>query len=570
MNPRRVIAATLLARLLVVAIVALPAMHAAVAGLAPALNAQAWSDLASTPGVARAWVTSVATSLAATSIAALFAWALAARWLQPVGDAAHRHADVRRAQAWLGPMLAMPHAAFAIGLMLLLAPAGWLARVLAWPLGWSAPPQTGVLIDSPLALIVVLVLKELPFLLWNVLASMRRPDVQALLVATDRQAALLGHGPSRRWWLVHAPMHASRLAWPLLAVLGYGLAVVDVPLVTGPTLPPPLAVQSWQDIVDPDPARQAAGAAGAWLLAGTLLAVGAGFSVLAPSIGRALAAWAARGVADVGATGGADHPHASTPRTARLARGRAGWITVVTAYAAVGLALLVASFSGPWPFPSLLPQAWTTGAWVLAFEGAPRIGYSFAMAAAAACAGVALAATWLAATPRSWDRLAIVVAMATVLLPSLLVSLGFYNLALRLRLDATHLGLLWSHLLFACAYALLVLAGPWRGLDRRWFDTAKLLGHGPWSRLTRVRLPLLRAPLAAAWAVAFAVSIAQFLPTQLVGAGRLTTLATETVTLAASGQRSTAAATALVLALLPCAVFVIVASGRTEPRGSDA
>ena len=62
----------------------------------------------------------------------------------------------------------------------------------------------------------------------------------------------------------------------------------------------------------------------------------------------------------------------------------------------------------------------------------------------------------------------------------------------------------------------------------------------------------------------FAVSVAQFLPTQLIGAGRITTLATEAVTLASAGQRSVAAATALLLAVLPCIVFVLAARMRMD------
>jgi putative thiamine transport system permease protein len=166
--------------------------------------------------------------------------------------------------------------------------------------------------------------------------------------------------------------------------------------------------------------------------------------------------------------------------------------------------------------------------------------------------------------PARWDRTCVAAAMSTVLLPQLLLAIGLYELALRARLDATHVGLLWATLLFAAAYALLVLVGPWRALDRRLIDTARLLGHGPWSRLVRVQLPLMRVPLAAAWAVAFAVAIAQYLPTQLIGAGRITTLATEAVTLASAGQRSVAAATALLLAVLPCVAFVLAARGRVE------
>jgi putative thiamine transport system permease protein len=549
-----------LVRAVVFTLLALPILYAVLASAAPALNARAWAEALATPGVFRAWATSAFVAATSTLIAAALAWHLAQRWVQPKPrrSAGHERAS-GLAQAWLGPMLAIPHAAFAVGVMVLLAPAGVVARVLGQLLGWNSPPDSGLLVDSPLALVAVLVLKELPFLLWNALSMLRRPDVQVALTAADRQAALLGHSPARRWWLVHAPMHARKLAWPVLAVLAYGLAVVDVPLVTGPTLPPPMAVLAWEAIADADPARQAAGAALAWMLAASLV----GIAIVLAGAAR----WVERGAAHLATRGPAAHARMEPRHAASLSNlrgGGAAWNALLLAYAAVGTALALASVAGPWPFPGLAPQVWTLDAWQRALTGASRIVDSFLLAGAAATLGVLLTTAWLAATPARWDRPSIAAAMSTVLLPQLLLAIGLYELALRARLDATHAGLLWATLLFAAAYALLVLAGPWRALDRRLIDTARLLGHGPWSRLVRVQLPLMRAPLAAAWAVAFAVAIAQYLPTQLIGAGRITTLATEAVTLASAGQRSVAAATALLLAVLPCVAFVLAARGRVE------
>ena len=66
--------------------------------------------------------------------------------------------------------------------------------------------------------------------------------------------------------------------------------------------------------------------------------------------------------------------------------------------------------------------------------------------------------------------------------------------------------------------------------------------------------------MAAALAVGFAVSVAQYLPTQFIGAGRHATVTTEAVTLASGGQRHAAAAFALLHALLPLAGFALAAA----------
>jgi putative thiamine transport system permease protein len=61
-------------------------------------------------------------------------------------------------------------------------------------------------------------------------------------------------------------------------------------------------------------------------------------------------------------------------------------------------------------------------------------------------------------------------------------------------------------------------------------------------------------------AVGFAVSVAQYLPTQFIGAGRYASVTTEAVTLASGGQRHTAAAFALLQALLPLLGFAAAAA----------
>ena len=61
-----------------------------------------------------------------------------------------------------------------------------------------------------------------------------------------------------------------RLGWPLVAVLAYGLSVVDMALILGPSTPPTLAVLGWQWLADPRPEQQALGSAVAMLLLGLL------------------------------------------------------------------------------------------------------------------------------------------------------------------------------------------------------------------------------------------------------------------------------------------------------------
>jgi putative thiamine transport system permease protein len=217
--------------------------------------------------------------------------------------------------------------------------------------------------------------------------------------------------------------------------------------------------------------------------------------------------------------------------------------------------LVAVSFAGAWPFPGLRPQRFSLQAWAPVAQAWGHVAFSAALAALAGASALVLAVAWLEATPAHWDRRALPLLMLPLVVPGLVLVVGLYRGALRLGLDGSVLGLWWVHALMAAPYAWIVLAPAWRSYDPRWEATALALGRGRLAFRWRVKWPMLRAPLAAAFGVGFAVSVAQYLPTLYLGAGRHATVTTEAVTLAAGGQRGPAAAFALLQALLPALGF---------------
>jgi len=149
-------------------------------GVAEAVDAAAWSRL---------WADSQLPSALGLSLwVALTSTALVLGLTMLVVTNLHGSVAWQRLQASIGGLLAVPHAAFAIGLALLLMPSGLIARVIAWFAGWSSPPDVATVQDPwGLGLIAGLVLKELPFLLWNVAAQLERvlvvPSARNLLDA---------------------------------------------------------------------------------------------------------------------------------------------------------------------------------------------------------------------------------------------------------------------------------------------------------------------------------------------------------------------------------------------------
>ena len=106
-------------------------------------------------------------------------------------------------------------------------------------------------------------------------------------------------------------------------------------------------------------------------------------------------------------------------------------------------------------------------------------------------------------------------------------------------------------------YVFLSLADPWRAFDRRYEHTALALSASPARTFWRIKLPMLRGPVAVAAAVGFSVSVAQYLPTLFAGAGRYATVTTEAVTLATGANRRIIGVYAAVQTALPLLGFAL-------------
>ncbi|MEX8493899.1 MAG: ABC transporter permease, partial [Sphaerotilus sp.] len=350
------------------------------------------------------------------------------------------------------------------------------------------------------------------------------------------------------------PAWSGALAWPVAAVAAYGLTVVDMALVLGPGAPPTLAVLAWQWLLDADPLRNAQGAAAACVLVGVMAAGAAAWAALCRVARPALQAWCVCG-------SGRCRPSMHPVLAGMVARGG----TVL--WLAAGLALAAASVSGVWRFPALWPTVWTLSAWTQVGAAAGTLWTTLCVALAASGLSVVLVVLWLEATPPAWDRAATAVALVPVVVPGLLLMVGVYRIALALRLDGTFAGLALVHAWMALPYVLVTLLPAWRRFDPRHAWVAQTLGRARMAWAWQVKRPLLAPPLASALAVGVAVSVGQYLPTLFIGAGRLSTVTTEAVTLSAGGQRATGAAFAVLQALLPLLGFALAGTvGRVQER----
>ncbi|MFZ1725937.1 MAG: ABC transporter permease subunit [Albidovulum sp.] len=509
----------------------LPAIGAETFSLAP------WRRLLTLPGFATSVKLTLWTGLGSSFLALLLATGFCAM--------IHGGAGQRHVSRVLGPFLSAPHAALAIGLAFLIAPSGWIARMISpWATGWVLPPDLGTVNDPMgLALILGLLVKEVPFFLLVMLAAIARLPVTAQLAA----GRALGYGRGVVWIKVILPQVYPLIRLPVFVVLSFALSVVDMAIILGPSNPPVLsvAVTRWYFAADTTlilPASAAALAQAGLVIFGILLWVAT----------ERVTIWISRRWIRRGGRGYSAGPGLI------VASGATMVLLCLGTLALIGL--LIWSFTWRWPFPSALPETWSINIWTRpgsgwggAFIQTALIGLSTTLIA------VSLAIAWLEGEDRAGMRRARW-AEALIYLPLLVPQIAFlYGLNvvfLRVGLTGGIAAVIWAQALFVFPYVMIALSDPWRALDRRLLRASAALGAGPLRRLVAVKLPILLRPLLTAAAIGFAVSVAQYLPTLFMGAGRIATLTTEAVTLSSGSDRRMTGVYAVLQAVLPLGAYV--------------
>lgn len=485
----------------------------------------AWAAFTDTPGLLQ--------SIGYTLILALVPTLLA------LYTALYFVAGQLKAPAWIAPVLAMPHVAFAIGISFLLVSNGWIARI--------TPGLEGLLHDKSMPLmILVLWLKELPFLLLMSAVAMQQLPLRQWYAT----GASLGYSRRQTFFSVVLPEVLSRLRLPVFAVAVYAVSVVDVASVVGPNLPAPLALRAfnWQ--------QQFAGQSQTFaLLAQWLLVLLAGASMVLLLLHERLLVLIARFRAGLG-------PRIKR-KTLEVVQRSLHYAARIITVLVVGLtllaltAMLLWSLAQRWPAGNPWPAIFTLEHWQ--WEGPYVISAllsSLWLALVTAVSALVLAVVVLELQVRAGRYLPVWLPLLPLLIPQLPLVIGWQTGISYFALPVSAAWVLWAHTLFAFAYAYLMLSREYLAFDERWLLVAHSLQKSPVRAFFAIKLRLLISPLLFAWSVAFSVSILQYVPTVLLGAGRVVTITTEATAYGSGFERSLAAVYALGQVLLPALVFV--------------
>ncbi len=495
--------------------------------------------LFATPGLASAMLLSLTTGLIATVLSLIMTLVFIAGF---AGTPA-----LSRLQHMLSPLLAVPHAAAAFGLAFLIAPSGYLIRLAAPLLGIDRPPDILIPHDPMgFAMIAGLVIKETPFLFLVTLAALPQVDFGS----ARRLAASFGYGRIAGFVYLRWPPLYRQIRFAVYAVIAYSTSVVDVALILGPNLPGTLATRLVQWMNDPDLSARFLASAGAVLQ----LSVTLGALILWKGLER-LSGILLRLCLE----GGLRFVHDGGLRLmSAISVGAIGG----TVFAGIGL-LALWSVAGLWQFPDLLPQALTLRSWMSAL---PRIvdplvttlviGFISTLIAVVLSLGCLERET---DTGRTGGERSLFILYLPLIVPQISFVFGLQLLFIGSGSQHRLAALILVHLVFVLPYVYLSLAEPWRALDRRYEIIATAIGKSRMAVLLSIRLPMLIRPILTAGAVGLAVSIGQYLPTLLIGEGRLSTITTEAVALASGNNRRVIGVYALLQTILPFLAFTLAA-----------
>lgn len=451
-----------------------------------------------------------------------------------------------RITRFISPLMSVPHAAAAFGFAFLFAPSGWLVRVLSpWATGFDRPPDW-LIINDPLgyALLAGLVLKEIPFLFLVSLSAASQINVDQRL----KLARSMGYGRLWAWLVVIMPAFYRQIRLPIFAVIAFSSSVVDVAIILGPNLPPSLPVQILRWMNDPDIEMRFVAAAGALFQLGATL--------VALLIWRLLEVFCTYLMRQM-QSNGARYQNDIALRVVFN-------VLMIGVFAISAASLIILglwSIAGYWRFPEALPRAINLMRWL---DNASNLwGPSFnAIKIGVAATLISVVQTLLCLENECRHNIRLTKkALRLIYLPLIVPQIAFISgisiLLVRYGLDGSFWPVAIMHVVFVFPYTYLALEASYHDLDPRYMQTAIALGKSQNRIFFQIKLPMLLRPILTALALGFAISVAQYLPTLLIGAGRVPTITTEAVALASGGDRRLIGIYALVQTLLPAVGFAL-------------
>jgi len=448
----------------------------------------------------------------------------------------------------LSPVLSIPHAAFAVGFGFLIAPSGWFIRMVSPALtGFTIPPDWIILNDpAGVSLTIALVIKEFPFLIMVTMGALGQLDIKKTLLV----GRALGYSKEQIWLKILIPRLYPHLRLSIFAVIAYSLSVVDMAIILGPSSPSSLSVLILKWFNDPDVSFKLLAAAGSLFLFVIVLLSILCVYLMEKAVSVFLRPWI---------TNGKRHSFLSPLKPIIFFMGCGTlFFTAVSS-----VILVIWSLTWQWRFPDFLPTTWTLTFWAKGLMSSfDPVMTTLFTGVASAFIGLLLAIGCLEhevaagkTKTRNYTGYLHYFLYLPLLVPQITFMAGIQFFLVIMKLDGYWISLMVSHLLFVLPYMFIALSATYLAFYERVTDQAMLLKRSYIIVLFRVKLPMLIKPILFSFAIGFSVSVAQYIPTMLVGAGRFSTITTEVVSIASGSDRRAIAVYALIQQFLPMVMY---------------
>ncbi len=515
----------------------------------------AFTELFHYDGIWKMAVLSLSTGLISTLLALIGSIAIIATFYQ--------RRTLQAVQRWLSPMLVIPHAAAAIALAFIFTPSGWAGRIVSsFSSTPTSPPDWAFPNDGfGIAVILALTLKELPFILLMALSVLSQPQLADTFRKQLNIAQSLGYGRITAFIKIVLPILYRLIKLPLLGVLAFASASVEIPLILGPNQPATLsvAILQWFNHVDIDMRIQASATACLQVIV-TLLVLA--LWVLIEKIGACYS----HCIFTNGKRNTFDHIVKWFAYSLTF--------TIVTIVILTTINVVLWSFATYWQYPDFVPDSLTFIHWQEGLSALKQpLLNTIWLGLGVSIVAVILTTFTLEAESYQGDSIhkgklrflkkifSKKILQYALFLPLLVPGVAFlYGLVWFQQLllpNATWFHVFISHLLYVLPYVFLSLAVAYRRLDKRYINVAYSLGATPAKVFWQVKVPMLFSPIMVALALGLAISYSQYLPTLLASGGRIATVTTEAVAASSGASRRLSAVYVLVQIIIPLAGFIL-------------
>lgn len=240
------------------------------------------------------------------------------------------------------------------------------------------------------------------------------------------------------------------------------------------------------------------------------------------------------------------------------------YLVVFTILAPMAILLLWA-FISRWPWPNLLPEAYSLRAIKDVFAPHTKIFsilFSNILLSLSVAILSAIVGTMTARALVLYDfvgkRLIEFLSIAPILVPGTVFAMGIHVVFIKMSLADTVLGVIIVHLLYTLPYSINIMKDLTKSIGKQMEMQAYVLGASPLKSFIYITLPLLTPGIMASISMAYITSFSQYFITLLIGGGKVKTLSILMVPFIAKGDRSLGSAYALVFVISTLSVFVVI------------